>query len=278
MADILIVGGGAASRRYVRALSPEHYITLCSFGIKRQTEALALMESLPCIPYTALSRKLLERFDCVAVCVPIEAKYPVASRLLSLGYTGALILEKPLALTAEEGRRFARLLHGLDRYCVAYWRDYLPAAHVDLIENGCCMLEYASIFPDMKRNLTHNLPHALSWIARNGIDLAQLRLTEVRGDSIRGAAGALSLNITFTHPKEPIFKANGRTLPVFDYREAYQRLLASVLTSRREDSENILRKSLQISRIQEEALSLYEHSRAEISLQPGCDLQNGARE
>lgn len=71
-------------------------------------------------------REILGGIDCASLAVPTPLHYPIAKDLLSAGID--VLVEKPLTLTAEEGRQLVQLAAGLGRILqVGHLERFNPA-------------------------------------------------------------------------------------------------------------------------------------------------------
>ncbi|GBD26321.1 scyllo-inositol 2-dehydrogenase (NAD(+)) [bacterium HR30] len=71
-------------------------------------------------------REILGEIDCASLAVPTPLHYPIAKDLLSAGID--VLVEKPLTLTAEEGRQLVQLAAGLGRILqVGHLERFNPA-------------------------------------------------------------------------------------------------------------------------------------------------------
>lgn len=248
MKHLLIVGGGNAARRFVEALDGKdiYAVSLASFGRLGKTVRLAGEYGIPCQSFDAFSAEKFQGFACIVMCVPIDAKYELTRRIIETGFSGALILEKPLALCCEEVAAYERLLTGRGKYLVGYDREFMCPPYI-WQGTGNMDIVWPSVFTDVGASVAHDLPHLLNWLLDWGFE--DIRLNYIGGETLFGTADDRRVRVHFSNRVPAIAWINGHALPSPDHYELKVRMLGDVMSYSAERSAATLERSRKIAEI-----------------------------
>lgn len=247
---MLVIGGGNAGKRFVQSChnQPEFEVALASFDILGKTSSLADAYNVPCISFPTLTEKELLKYDCIAICTPIEAKYSIVERLLSMKYRNSLILEKPLAINDVDLKRILLLLNNIDKAFVCYPREFLDSCF-EWPRNKDLKIEWASAFSDMSESIIHSLPHLLDWMLCGGFN--DIELVQKKNELV-GCADGVNLKIVFNNNPKAISTVNSSVLPKCDPLVLYPRMIKGVVEFTKRDTELSMIKSCCITTIIEQ--------------------------
>lgn len=245
---ILILGGGNAAERYVESLffNSNIEIIIVSFGIANKSQKLANKYYLRIIAFDSLNTDLLQHVDCILLCIPLSVKLYYTQRLLDMGYNGALVFEKPLALTVHEVEEYQTILTNFEKYYVAYNRDFWNYS-VPWVVDGRCVIKWATVFSGIEDNIIHNLPHILNWMLK--CNYSDISLSIFSEDTVVGSLDGNPLSIRFIKSKEPTHVINCVELPRLDYIHLNQMMINNIFQFDQTASQNSLKRSYQIAKI-----------------------------
>ncbi len=239
---VLILGGGNAARRYVESFIfyDDMKMTLVSFSLRNKTEALAQEFNIECFPFFMLTRENINRYDCICVCVPLNAKYKIIHHLIEkLGYVNSILIEKPLTLDFIELIGYNNLLRGREKIGIAYLRRYID----DYIEFPCYNyydIQYSTFTDNLIYNLEHMLPHLLEWIIREN---HMVELTHLSGRAIYGKIDGKKARIEFCTSDNGRIIINGNSINNPDHIIANRKMLFKVLIANQKELLDLLKIS-----------------------------------
>lgn len=216
----LIIGGGNAALRYVESLLWDNDIdiVLCSVDVCGKTRKLAREFNLPIISIQELSDNTINSYKCIIVCLPPLVKTAYVKHIIDgLGFSGTIILEKPLAITFEDLSYYEDLFLRLKQNCaVLCLRDFLPETY-NIPSAPRYDIVFYSEFKDFRNNITHQLPHVLSWLYTNKHIVKSVRIID---NNLVGETENGTFSITFeSNMDSPGVIINSFKYPPLNYRK-----------------------------------------------------------
>lgn len=243
--NVLILGGGNAARRYVESFIfyNDIEISLVSFSRQNKTENLAQEFGIKCFPFSKLTHKNVNFYDCLIVCVPLSGKYEIIQHLIQeLKYNNSLLIEKPLTLDSIEMVHYKKLLKGRNKIGIAYLRRYANGYSTFPCKDYY-KIEYSSFTDNFNYNVNHMLPHLLEWIIRESHSIV---LTHSSNQVVYGKIDGKETEIKFSTFFGGQIIINGVSIKNPDYIVNNRRMCLRVLDSDTKETLSLLNISNEI--------------------------------
>ncbi len=244
---ILVIGGGIAARRYVEPLLwTQHEIDVSGIGVVGASRKLAEEFGLCYYPVTSLDKEQIDKYGMIIICLSLEKKYEVISRLINdLEYKNAIIIEKPLSILEDEIEKYREILYNVEKCAIVCQRNF-DIEHYSIEKDERYKIKWFSINNELISSIIHMLPHLLSWLMieiGNDIELEQ------DGDDLKGVINGKELVIRFIRSKEVGIEINGKRYSSPNYRILNCKIVEAVNQFQCEDSRKNIDIALQVSKL-----------------------------
>ena len=158
---ILIIGGGNSGENFCKGilLNSEYEITLTSLRNEGKTKKLSEKYYLNFQLFEHVCSDL-KNFNLIIVCTPLGTKFDIFETILSFGYRGKFILEKPITTDFIKLKKYNNLIEKYSlKVFIAYSRRYYTWSYT---KTDC----YKIVYPikSFENTVLHNLPHILDVI------------------------------------------------------------------------------------------------------------------
>lgn len=172
---ILILGGGNSGRRFCKVLVfyEEFTIVLSSNSVNGKTKMLAEEYGLTFkIINDIFKENLVNTFDLIILSLPPYCKLEMLKSILSYGYNGKIIFEKPLSMDYGRAKEILSLIkcHRL-KTLVAFNRRFQGQVNSDMvIRNDTIKIDFPHNISYKIDPIVHTLPHAIDTLLLVGGD------------------------------------------------------------------------------------------------------------
>lgn len=245
---VLILGGGYGALRFVESLIWENIfeIVLCGTEIQGKTQKMAKKYGLSYISFESLTVDIASTIDCIIVALPVQVKRKYVQYLIEdLGYRNAMILEKPLALNANDLNYYKKSLAFLNKCAIVCQRDFeIEQYSINEAENY--YIKFPSNVIDENFNKEHMLPHVLSWLITNDESLNSLQHTDYNTFTCIWKGCLCTIQFVERTGKNFV-SVNEIEFPNVQYRRINSKIVKSVLSYNICETEKNLRKAFKVS-------------------------------
>jgi len=245
------MGGGVAAMRYIESLLfTQHHLIVCGFGVRRKSEQLSKFYRLPFCEFSGLNEQSLSVIDLIIIATPPVVRLLVIDKLINeCNYRGAVIIEKPLAMSYNELDTIMDIIPRIKKCAVACQRDFNINCYNFIDEYASnYSIKWGTPFEKYLDNLVHMFPHLASWIMCLSNEI--LVINHHADNRLVGRLGSTELNVSFMqeHSNQGV-SINNRIYPAPNYRLENSKIVQSVLTFTENQTQDNMKRARQVTEI-----------------------------
>lgn len=122
--NILILGGGISSERFIESLmfNNNYFLTVAGFEKLNKSKKLAEKYDLKYIFFYDIMD--FNKYDIIILAIPPSCKYETIKYITDKNYKNKFIIEKPFSMTIKECKSILNLIEKND-FIIPYTRSYL---------------------------------------------------------------------------------------------------------------------------------------------------------
>ncbi len=194
---ILILGGGVSATRFVESLmfNEKISLTIGRFSIKGKSKLLAKKYGIQCVSYNSILD--FNDYDCIVLSVPYYAKLNILQSINHSNFIGALVIEKPYALTLDDYELYHKAINGRNMIVPLSRKFYRSNNYLDVIYDDAIKIVWPLYKLDNADVYLDLLPHCINWINMLIGDIEKLQVIRTSNRLIQYRQNDIEITIEF---------------------------------------------------------------------------------
>lgn len=219
--NILIIGGGESSRRFINSYQYQYELILCGIEKLSKTKNLAETLDFKYIRFKDLNKKNINIYKIIIISTPLGTKEEIIKKLYKLKYKNNIIVEKPFAYSVRIALKKLYYLRK-NKFLVPFSREFLDY-NVNFKRNNVFIWHVPKILYE-KENIDDSLPHVINLIQNNLGICYKIKILEKSKNYIKFKYNKVQFEIYFKF-NDGVYTLNNEILPNFNYIKANNEMI-----------------------------------------------------
>lgn len=219
--NILILGGGESSKRFINSYQYQYELTLC--GIERLNKTMKLAKTLDFkyIRFKDLNRKNINNYKFIIISTPLNTKIEIIKKLYRLKYKNNIIVEKPFASSVLIALKKIYYLRK-NKFLIPFSREFLNY-NVIFKKNNIITWNVPKILYE-RNEMYDSLPHVISLIQSKLGNCYKIKVLKKGENYIKFKYNEVIFEIFFKF-NNGIYILNDEILPNVNYIKANNEMI-----------------------------------------------------